>query len=184
MKPAKPVAILVHEGYQDLEFWYPLLRLREEGKPVTVIAAEPDKTYFSQLEYPVIADIGIAGAKGGDYAGVVVPGGQSAKFIAEEPRMQAFIRDAAVAGAEIDQVIAGVDEPQVEHGLHHVPRCRYVRHVGPLLRQRRVQRPQHAQRGPPAGADRRAHQSHPITLPRRRARRATPTVSGRCPRRA
>ena len=107
MPTTKPGAILVHEGYQDLEFWYPLLRLREEGIPVTVIAAEPDKTYFSQLEYPVIADIGIAGAKGADYAGVFVPGGQSAKFIAEEKRMQAFIRDAAASGAFLASISEG-----------------------------------------------------------------------------
>ncbi len=99
MTTPKAVAILVHEGYQDLEFWYPLLRLREEGQPVTVIAVEPDKTYFSQLEYPVIADIGIGQAKPADYAAVFVPGGASGKFIAEEARMQAFIRDAAAAGA-------------------------------------------------------------------------------------
>jgi protease I len=109
MNTPKPVAILVHEGYQDLEFWYPLLRLREEGKPVTVIAAEADKTYFSQLEYPVIADLGIAGAKGGDYAGVFVPGGQSAKFIAEEPRMQAFIKEAAAAGAFLASISEGTN---------------------------------------------------------------------------
>ena len=107
MTTPKAVAILVHEGYQDLEFWYPLLRLREEGKPVTVIAAEADKTYFSQLEYPVIADIGIAQAKAADYAGVFVPGGRSAKFIAEEPRMQAFIRDAAAAGAFLASIAEG-----------------------------------------------------------------------------
>ena len=107
MNTLKPMAILVHEGYQDLEFWYPLLRLREEGKPVTVIAAEPDKTYFSQLEYPVIADIGIASAKGADYAGVFVPGGQSAQFIAGEPRMQAFIRDAAAGGALLASISEG-----------------------------------------------------------------------------
>ena len=107
MTPSKPVAILVHEGYQDLEFWYPLLRLREEGKPVTVIAVEPDKTFFSQIEYPVIADLGIAQAKGADYAGVFVPGGASAKFIAEEPRMQAFIRDAAAAGAFLASISEG-----------------------------------------------------------------------------
>jgi protease I len=107
MNTSKPVAILVHEGYQDLEFWYPLLRLREEDRPVTVIAVETDKTYFSQLEYPVIADIGIAGAKGADYACVFVPGGQSAKIIAEEPRMQAFIRDAAKAGAFLASISEG-----------------------------------------------------------------------------
>jgi len=110
----KAVAILVHEGYQDLEFWYPLLRLREEGKPVTVIAAEADKTYFSQLEYPVIADLGIAQAKAADYAGVFVPGGQSAKFIAEEPRMQAFIKEAAAAGAFLASISEGTNAIKVK----------------------------------------------------------------------
>jgi protease I len=109
MNPPKPLAILVHEGYQDLEFWYPLLRLREEGLPVTVIAAEPDKTYFSILEYPVIADLGIAQAKAADYAGVFVPGGPSAKFIAGEPRMQAFIKEAAASGAFLASISEGAN---------------------------------------------------------------------------
>jgi protease I len=114
MTTQKAVAILVHEGYQDLEFWYPLLRLREEGKPVTVIAAEADKTYFSQLEYPVIADLGIAQAKAADYAGVFVPGGQSAKFIAEEPRMQAFIKEAAASGAFLASISEGANAIKVK----------------------------------------------------------------------
>ena len=114
MTTQKGVAILVHEGYQDLEFWYPLLRLREEGKPVTVIAAEADKTYFSQLEYPVIADLGIAQAKAADYAGVLVPGGQSAKFIAEEPRMQAFIKEAAASGAFLASISEGANAIKVK----------------------------------------------------------------------
>ena len=119
MPTTKPVAILVHEGYQDLEFWYPLLRLREEDRPVTVIAVEADKTYFSQLEYPVIADIGIAGAKGADYAGVFVPGGQSAKIIAEDPRMQAFIKEAAASGAFLASISEGRNAIKVK-GKHEV----------------------------------------------------------------
>lgn len=114
MTTQKAVAILVHEGYQDLEFWYPLLRLREEGNAVTVIAAEADKTYFSQLEYPVIADLGIAQAKAADYAGVFVPGGQSAKFIAEEPRMQAFIKEAAASGAFLASISEGANAIKVK----------------------------------------------------------------------
>lgn len=107
MNTPKAVAILVDEGYQDLEFWYPLLRLREEGRQVTVIAAEPDKTYFSQLEYPVIADVGIAAAKGADFAAVIVPGGQAAARIADEPRMQAFLRDAGAGGAILASLSEG-----------------------------------------------------------------------------
>jgi protease I len=79
MSTNKRVAILVHHGYQDLEFWYPLLRLREEGVPVSVVSVEPEKTYLSQLEYPVIPDQGIAEVQARDFSAVFIPGGQSAK---------------------------------------------------------------------------------------------------------
>jgi|SRR5688572_16893846 len=107
MSTKKPVAILVHEGYQDLQFWYPLLRLREEAVPVSVISAEPDKTYNSQLEYPVIPDFGIAQVQAKDFGAVIVPGGQSGKTIAEEPRMQRFIKDAAAGGALLAAIAEG-----------------------------------------------------------------------------
>jgi protease I len=108
MSTKKPVAILVHDGYQDLQFWYPLLRLREEGIPVSVVSAEPDKTYFSELEYPVIPDLGIAQAQSKDFGALIVPGGRSAKTIAEEPRMQRFIKEAAAAGALVAATAEGV----------------------------------------------------------------------------
>ena len=104
---SKPVAILVHEDYQDLERWYPLLRLREEGKAVSVISAEPNKTYMSKLEYPVIADHGIDEVKGADFGAVLIVGGRSAKIIAEEPRMQRFIKDAAASGALLGAMSEG-----------------------------------------------------------------------------
>lgn len=108
MSTNKRVAILVHDGYQDLEFWYPLLRLREEGVPVAVVSVEPEKTYLSQLEYPVIPDHGIAQVQAKDFSALFIPGGQSAKYIAEEPRMQRFIKDAAAAGALLAATAEGV----------------------------------------------------------------------------
>jgi protease I len=102
------VAILVHDGYQDLEFWYPLLRLREEGVPVTVIGVEPNRTYFSQLEYPVIPDSGIGEVQAKAFAAVFVPGGASATFIAGEPRMAGFLKEAASAGALLAATAEGV----------------------------------------------------------------------------
>lgn len=104
---SKPVAILVHEDYQDLELWYPLLRLREEGKAVSVISAEPNKTYMSKLEYPVIADHGIDEVRGADFGAVLIVGGRSAKIIAEEPRMQRFIKEAAASGALLGAMSEG-----------------------------------------------------------------------------
>jgi protease I len=107
MPANKRVAVLVHDGYQDLQFWYPLLRLREEGVPVTVVSVEPEKTYLSQLEYPVIPDQGIAQVQAKDFGAVLIPGGASAKHIAEEPRMQRFIKDAAAGGALLAAIAEG-----------------------------------------------------------------------------
>src|SRR2546428_7032289 len=108
MSTNKGVAILVHDGYQDLQFWYPLLRLREEGVPVTVVSVEPEKTYLSQLEYPVIPDQGIAQVQAKDFGAVFIPGGASAKYLAEEPRMQRFIKEAAAGGALLAAIAEGV----------------------------------------------------------------------------
>src|SRR5258707_13562339 len=99
MPTNKRVAILVHDGYQDLQFWYPLLRLREEGVAVTVVSVEPEKTYLSQLEYPVIPDQGIAQVAAKDFSAVFIPGGPSGNFIAGDPGMQRLRRDAAATVA-------------------------------------------------------------------------------------
>ncbi len=58
--PESKIAVLVGEGYQEMGFWYPLLRFREEGADVTVIAPAADHEYRGDLGYPVIADIALS----------------------------------------------------------------------------------------------------------------------------
>ena len=99
MPTLRKVAILVEEGYQDLELWHPLLRLREAGISVSVIGPEADKTYLSELEFPMVPDAGIAQVSGKDFGAVFVCGGASANRIAENERMVSFIRDAKQNGA-------------------------------------------------------------------------------------
>src|SRR5260370_13860304 len=108
MPTQQRVAVLVDNEYQDLEFWYPVLRLREEGIPVTVVGVDPDKTYLSQLEYPVIPELGIGDAQAKDFTAVIVPGGGAAAHIAGEPRMLRFIADAAAQGALLGATADGV----------------------------------------------------------------------------
>jgi protease I len=107
MGTPRKVAILVEEGYQDLELWHPLLRLREENIPVSVIGPEAEKTYISQLEFPVVPDAGISDVKAADFGAVIVSGGQSANRIAENAKMVAFIREAAKNGAVLAAVSNG-----------------------------------------------------------------------------
>jgi protease I len=107
MSTRRKVAVLVEEGYQDLELWHPLLRLREEGVPVVVVGPEADKTYLSELEFPMVPDAGIAQVKGADFGAVMVSGGSSASRIAENERMVAFIKDAKANGAVLAAISNG-----------------------------------------------------------------------------
>jgi protease I len=34
----KKIAYLVEDGFEDLEFWVPLMRLQEEGAQITVVS--------------------------------------------------------------------------------------------------------------------------------------------------
>jgi len=47
--------VFLLEGYQELQFWYPVLRFREESIRVTVIG-HGEATTFSRLGYPVVAE--------------------------------------------------------------------------------------------------------------------------------
>lgn len=70
----KKVLILVEELYQDLELWYPRLRLIEGGAEVTV--AGPKKgEYRGKNGYPVFAEISFDKVKPDHYDALVIPGG-------------------------------------------------------------------------------------------------------------
>jgi protease I len=44
----KTIGILVGPGYEDLEFWVPLMRMQEEGAQVQIIASKSGETYTSK----------------------------------------------------------------------------------------------------------------------------------------
>jgi protease I len=60
--------------YEDLELWYPKLRLEEAGF-VTRLAAPEVKIYTGKHGYPAVADLRLADARCEDFAGLLIPGG-------------------------------------------------------------------------------------------------------------
>jgi protease I len=105
MGTAQPrVAVLVHDDYQELEFWYPVLRFREEGVAVTVVAPDSDHTYVSRLGYPVIPDLSITQVSPSDFDAVVVPGAGAANKLATDARMTRFVAEASARGVVIGAI--------------------------------------------------------------------------------
>ncbi len=72
---AQRVLILTGEIYEDLELWYPKLRLEEAG--ATVVVAGPDaKTHYNGKHgYPCTSDVAFADVNADDFDVLVVPGG-------------------------------------------------------------------------------------------------------------
>lgn len=94
--------IFLLPDFQEVEFWYPVLRLREEKHSVSVIGLQADEAaVLSRLGYPVIPEVGLAeGLDGFDV--LVVPGtfSESAPRPAlEQALAQAHARGATVAAS-------------------------------------------------------------------------------------
>ena len=79
----KKVAIFVADEYEDLEAWYPYLRLKEEGVDVSFIA--PDNVegniVKSKHGYPIKVDKKAKDVDPDDFDGVIIPGGYSPDIV-------------------------------------------------------------------------------------------------------
>ena len=70
----KDLGIFIENNYQELEFWYPYLRLKEAGFQLTIIGPEK-KTYKSKLGYEVKADVAAQDVLNKNFAALIIPGG-------------------------------------------------------------------------------------------------------------
>ncbi|MFC4388114.1 type 1 glutamine amidotransferase domain-containing protein [Gracilibacillus marinus] len=71
----KKVIALLEEDFEDLELWYPILRLREEGAMVDLVAKERNKKYIGKYGVPAESDFSFADIDVNEYDGILVPGG-------------------------------------------------------------------------------------------------------------
>ena len=69
------ILTFVDDVYEDLELWYPKLRLEEAGARVTVAGPEAGKTYAGKHGYPCVSDAAVSEISEADFTGLVIPGG-------------------------------------------------------------------------------------------------------------
>lgn len=88
----KRVAILAEEVYEDLELWYPALRLREAGAEVSVIGTGSAATYHSKHGYPVKVDAAADDVQADDFDALIVPGGYAPDKLRRYPAVLGLVR--------------------------------------------------------------------------------------------
>jgi len=101
------VAVLVEDVYEDLELWYPVYRLREEGAHVVLVGPEAGKTYSSKHGYPAKADRAAVDVSADEFDAVVIPGGYAPDRMRRDPAMVRLVADAAKAGKTVAAICHG-----------------------------------------------------------------------------
>ena len=85
----------VGDDYEDLEVWYPKLRLIEAGAAFHLAGQEAGKKYIGKNGYPCSSDIAIKGLKASDYHGVICAGGWMPDKLRRDPEVLRLIREFA-----------------------------------------------------------------------------------------
>lgn len=67
--------MFVDDIYEDLELWYPKLRMQEAGATVVVAGPEARQTYAGKHGYPCRSDAALADMNDADFDGLIIPGG-------------------------------------------------------------------------------------------------------------
>ncbi len=85
--------IFVDDVYEDLELWYPKLRLIEAGAKVVVAGPKAEHRYEGKHGYPCRSDAAIADQEAADFHGVVLPGGFMPDKLRRDPKVLQLVKD-------------------------------------------------------------------------------------------
>lgn len=91
----KRVLTFVGDIYEDLELWYPKLRLIEEGAQVVVAGEEANRVYAGKNGYPCSSDVAISDMHESQFDAVLLPGGFMPDRLRRLESVKKLIRDFA-----------------------------------------------------------------------------------------
>jgi protease I len=97
----------VDDIYEDLELWYPRLRLIEAGAHVTIAGPAADTVYHGKHGYPCRSDAAIRDMTSADFHGVILPGGFMPDKLRRDPKVLALVRQFAESGKLVAAICHG-----------------------------------------------------------------------------
>ncbi|QBP42592.1 type 1 glutamine amidotransferase domain-containing protein [Paenisporosarcina antarctica] len=88
----KKIIALVHHEFEDLELWYPILRLQEEGAIVHLVGEEAKIKYIGKYGVPALSDLAYRDINPEEYDAILVPGGWAPDKIRRFPEVISLIQ--------------------------------------------------------------------------------------------
>ena len=94
----KKILMFVDDIYEDLELWYPRLRLIEEGAVVIVAGPEGNKNYKGKNGYPCKSDVSYDNLNAKDFDALVIPGGFAPDKLRRDKKVLQLTKDIFTSG--------------------------------------------------------------------------------------
>lgn len=88
------VVNLIHDDFEDLELWYPVLRLREANVIVRLAGEKANIKYKGKYGVPATSDVGFSEVNMAEYDGLLVPGGWAPDKLRRSPEVVKLVREA------------------------------------------------------------------------------------------
>ncbi|MBI3839683.1 MAG: type 1 glutamine amidotransferase [Planctomycetia bacterium] len=104
---SRRILMFVDDIYEDLELWYPKLRLQEAGAEVLVAGPEAGQEYVGKHGYPCRSDAAIRDVRAADFAGLIVPGGFMPDKLRRDAHVLQLVRDFAGASKLVAAICHG-----------------------------------------------------------------------------
>jgi protease I len=102
----KKIVVLVAEGFEDLEYWVTLMRLREEGAEVISVGPDLDPVYGKNA-LQAQADATAADVDASELDGIVVPGGWAPDKLRRYPEITDLVRAVHEGGKTVGIICHG-----------------------------------------------------------------------------
>jgi protease I len=102
----KRLIALVEHDFEDLEHWYPVLRLREEGAEVVVAGLGAD-VYIGKYGVPAETDATVDALDMADFDGILVVGGWAPDKLRRSEKVLELVREADGAGKLLGVICHG-----------------------------------------------------------------------------
>src|SRR5690625_1589058 len=100
----KKVIALLDDDFEELELWYPILRLQEDGATVHLVGKVGQKKYIGKYGVPAESDFAFSDINIKEYDAIIVPGGWAPDQLRRNSEVIDFIKDRDKSQKTIGQI--------------------------------------------------------------------------------
>mgnify|MGYP002390193514 FL=1 len=99
--------IFIENLYQELELWYPLLRLKEEGVETKLVGTGSSDLYSGRNGFPAKPEVTASSITSRDFDGIIIPGGFAPDYLRRYPAIINLVKETFQQGKLIGALCHG-----------------------------------------------------------------------------